>query len=179
MAEEQLDAATAGQDAQQQAQMALQHVFLKDCSFEAPGALGLDKTDGQPDMNMNLSQRVNQHGEGRYEVVLSITVTAKQGDKTAFIAEVHYGGLFQLEGFSEQQLPYLMNVICPNVLYPYARAQISTLISAGGFFAPPLQPINFEAIYAQRVAQEQEQGQQQGDPSANGDTTAGETPTTQ
>ncbi|MDT8449467.1 MAG: protein-export chaperone SecB [Wenzhouxiangellaceae bacterium] len=185
MAEEQLDAATAGQDAQQQAQMALQHVFLKDCSFEAPGALGLDQTDGQPDMNMNLSQRVNQHGEGRYEVVLSITVTAKQGEKTAFIAEVHYGGVFQLEGFSEQQLPYLMNVICPNVLYPYARAQVSMLISAGGFFAPPLQPINFEAIYAQRVAQEQQgqpveqPGEQQGESSANGDATAGETPTTQ
>ena len=138
--------------------MAVQHVFLKDCSFEAPGALGLDQSDGQPDMNMNLSQRVNQHGENRYEVVLTVTVTAKQGESTAFIAEVHYGGVFQLQGFSEQQLPYVINVHCPNVLYPYARNQIATLISAGGFFSPPLQPINFEAIFAQRVAEQQQQG---------------------
>ncbi|MBS3746192.1 MAG: protein-export chaperone SecB [Wenzhouxiangellaceae bacterium] len=158
MAEEQLDAAaTNGQDSQQ-ASMALQHVFLKDCSFEAPGALGLDQAQGQPDMNMNLSQRVNQHGDDRYEVVLTVTVTAKQGEATAFIAEVHYGGVFQLQGFSEQQLPYVINVHCPNVLYPYARAQISTLISAGGFFSPPLQPINFEAIFAQRVSEQQQQG---------------------
>lgn len=158
MAEEQLDAAaTNGQDSQQPT-MAVQHVFLKDCSFEAPGALGLDQSAGQPDMNMNLSQRVNQHGENRYEVVLTVTVTAKQGESTAFIAEVHYGGVFQLQGFSEQQLPYVINVHCPNVLYPYARNQIATLISAGGFFSPPLQPINFEAIFAQRVAEQQQQG---------------------
>ena len=158
MAEEQLDAAaTNGQDSQQ-ATMAVQHVYLKDCSFEAPGALGLDQSQGQPDMNMNLSQRVNQLGENRYEVVLTVTVTAKQGESTAFIAEVHYGGVFQLQGFSEQQLPYVINVHCPNVLYPYARNQIATLISAGGFFSPPLQPINFEAIFAQRVAEQQQQG---------------------
>jgi len=158
MAEEHNEAATNGQDGQQ-ATMAIQHVFLKDCSFEAPGALGLDQSDGQPDMNMNLSQRVNQHGEDRYEVVLTVTVTAKQGDATAFIAEVHYGGVFQLQGFSEQQLPYVINVHCPNTLYPYARAQVASLIAAGGFFTPPLQPINFEAIFAQRLAE----GQQQAD----------------
>ncbi len=137
--------------------MAIQHVFLKDCSFEAPGALGLDQSDGQPDMNMNLSQRVNDHGNNRYEVVLTITVTAKQGESTAFIAEVQYGGVFQIQGFTEQQLPYVINVHCPNVLYPYARAQISSLIAAGGFFTPPLQPINFEAIFAQRLAENQQQ----------------------
>ncbi|MEX0916353.1 MAG: protein-export chaperone SecB [Wenzhouxiangellaceae bacterium] len=169
MAEEQLDAAANGQDSQQPT-MALQHVFLKDCSFEAPGALGLDQSQGQPDMNMNLSQRVNQHGEDRYEVVLTVTVTAKQGETTAFIAEVHYGGVFQLQGFGEQQLPYVINVHCPNVLYPYARAQIASLISAGGFFTPPLQPINFEAIFAQRVSEQQQDG-------AVPDGAAGEPPT--
>ena len=87
--------------------------------------------------------------------MLTVTVTAKQGDKTAFIAEVHYSGVFQFAGFSEQQLPYVINVMCPNVLFPYARTQVGTLIAAGGFVAPPLQPINFEAIYAQRVQQQQ------------------------
>ncbi|MGB0514554.1 MAG: protein-export chaperone SecB [Wenzhouxiangellaceae bacterium] len=158
MADEQLDAAAAnGQGAQpQQAQMGLQHLFLKDCSFEAPGALGLDGAEGQPDINLNLSQRVNQLGEDRYEIVLSITVTAKQGDKTVFIAEVHQSGAFLLQGFDEQQLSYVANVACPNVLYPYARAHISNLVAAGGFVMPPLQPINFDGIYAQRLQQNQQ-----------------------
>lgn len=154
MADEQIDTA-AGGESQQQAQMAVQHVFLKDASFEAPGAMGMENAEGQPDMNLNLAQRVNQLGDDRYEVVLTVTVTAKQGDKTAFIAEVHYSGVFQFAGFSEQQLPYVINVMCPNVLFPYARTQVGTLIAAGGFIAPPLQPINFEAIYAQRVQQQQ------------------------
>ena len=150
--------------------MTIQHVFLKDCSFEAPGALGLDQSDGQPDMNMNISQRVNDHGDNRYEVVLSITVTAKQGESTAFIAEVQYGGVFQIQGFTEQQLPYVINVHCPNVLYPYARGQISSLIAAGGFFTPPLQPINFEAIFAQRVAENQKQAGSADAPAADSGT---------
>ncbi|MDT8437787.1 MAG: protein-export chaperone SecB [Wenzhouxiangellaceae bacterium] len=156
MADEQIPEATAANgQTEPQASMVLQHVFLKDCSFEAPGALGLDQNSGQPDMNMNLSQRVNQHGDDRYEVVLTVTLTAKQGEKTAFIAEVHYAGLFQLQGLNEQQLPYVINVHCPNVLFPYARTQIASLVAAGGFFSPPLQPINFEAIYAQRLQQNQ------------------------
>jgi len=158
MAEEQLDAAANGQ-ASQQPTMTLQHVFLKDCSFEAPGALGLDQSSGQPDMNMNLSQRVHQHGEGRYEVVLTVTVTAKQGENTAFIAEVHYGGVFLLQGFTDQQMPYVINVHCSNALYPYVRSQIAALVAAGGFVSPPLQPINFEAIFAQRVAEQQQSGE--------------------
>lgn len=148
--------AGAGPAEPQQAQMAVHHIFLKDCSFEAPGALGMDKADGQPDMNLNLSQRVNALDEQRIEVVLTVTVTAKQGERTAFIAEVHYSGVFQFAGFNEQQMPYVINVMCPNVLFPYARNQISQLIAAGGFLAPPLQPINFESIYAQRVAESRE-----------------------
>lgn len=165
MAEEQQNPAAAAGDEpqQQQAQMTVQHVFLKDCSFEAPGALGMDKDDGQPDMNLNLSQRVNDLGENRMEVVLTVTVTAKQGEQTAFLAEVHYSGIFQFAGFSEQQMPYVVNVLCPNVLFPYARTQVATLITAGGFFAPPLQPINFEAIFAQRVAEQQKQQAADGD----------------
>ncbi len=155
-------AAAAGTDQAPGPQMAVQHIFLKDCSFEAPGALGMDKADGQPDMNLNLSQRVNPMDDQRVEVVLTVTVTAKQGERTAFIAEVHYSGVFQFAGFNEQQMPYVVNVMCPNVLFPYARSQISQLIASGGFLAPPLQPINFETIYAQRVAESRE-GQQTND----------------
>ena len=161
MAEENQGAAGATQENQRQdAQMAVQHVYLRDASFEAPNVLELEQSSGQPDINLNLSQRTNQIADNRWEVVLSVTVTSKQGDKTAFLCEVHYGGIFQFNGFSEEQMPYVINVVCPNVLFPYTRTQIASLVQAGGFFMPPLQPINFEAIYRQRLERAREEGEQ-------------------
>ncbi len=162
MAEEQPDFAVGGGAEQetQQAQVSVQHVYLKDCSFEAPGAITLDKAEGEPEMSLNLAQRVQELNDQRFEVVLTVTVTAKQGDKTAFLAEVHYAGVFQFSGFTEEQMPVVLNVLCPNVLFPYCRTQVAALISAGGFFAPPLQPINFEALFARRM---REQGANQAD----------------
>lgn len=150
-------AQAGNQEEQQGAQMAVQHVYLKDASFEAPSPTELSQNDGQPDINMNLSQRTNQIDEGRWEIILTVTVTAKQGEKTAFICEVQYGGLFQFAGFSEEQMPYVVNVLCPNVLFPYNRAQIASMVTAGGFYLPPMQPINFEGIFRQRMAEAQAQ----------------------
>lgn len=148
-------------DQKQGAQMVVQHVYLKDSSFEAPGALRMSESDGEPEMNMNLSQKAEKLGEGVYEVALTVTVTAKRGETTAFLCETQYAGVFRFQGFSEEQLGYAINVLCPNVLFPYARSQISSLVAAGGFNAPPLQPINFEAIFRQRIeeAQQQQAGQ--------------------
>jgi len=149
---------------QREAQMAVQHIFLKDASYEAKSPQELEQGEGQPDMNLNLSQRTNKLEENRYEVILSVTVTAKQGEQTAFLCEVQYGGIFQFAGFSEEQMPYVVNVLCPNVLYPYNRAQISSMVAAGGYFMPPMQPINFESIFRQRMAEAQAQTDQ---PSGN------------
>ncbi len=145
---------------QREAQMAVQHIFLKDASYEAKSPQELEQGEGQPDMNLNLSQRTNKLEENRYEVILSVTVTAKQGEQTAFLCEVQYGGIFQFAGFSEEQMPYVVNVLCPNVLYPYNRAQISSMVAAGGYFMPPMQPINFESIFRQRMAEAQAQSDQ-------------------
>lgn len=152
----------------QEAQMAVQHVYLKDASFEAPNVLELDQSGGEPEINLNMSQRSENMGDGRYHIVLSVTVTSKQGEKTAFLCEVQYGGFFQVQGFSEQQLPYVVNVLCPNVLFPYCRTQIGALVSAGGFFMPPLQPVNFEAVFRQRL-EEARQQQGEGDSAGNGE----------
>ncbi len=157
MAEEHQDAVAGESNQTREAQMVVQHVFLKDASYEATSPQELDNSEGQPDMNLNLSQRTNQLGDNRWEVILTVTVTAKQGDKTAFLCEVQYGGIFQFAGFSDEQLPYVINVLCPNVLFPYNRSQITSLIAAGGFFMPPIQPINFEAIFRQRMADAQAQ----------------------
>lgn len=161
-------AQAGNQQEQQGAQMAVQHVFLKDASFEAPSPTELSQNDGQPDINMNLSQRTNQIDEGRWEIILTVTMTAKQGEKTAFICEVQYGGLFQFAGFSEEQMPYVINVLCPNVLFPYNRAQVSNMVAAGGFYLPPMQPINFEAIFRQRMAEAQAKANDgEGEPAAD------------
>ncbi len=158
MAEEIQGAGNGESNQTREAQMVVQHVFLKDASYEATSPQDLDQSEGQPDMNLNLSQRTNQLGDNRWEVILTVTVTAKQGEKTAFLCEVQYGGIFQFAGFSEEQMPYVINVLCPNVLFPYNRSQISSLVAAGGFFMPPMQPINFEAIFRQRMADAQAEG---------------------
>ena len=156
MAEENQNAgAQGGNQEAREAQMAVQHIYLKDASYEAPSPQELDQSDGQPDISLNLAQRTTQVEEGRWEVILTVTVTAKQGEKTAFLCEVQYGGLFQFAGFSEEQMPYVINVLCPNILFPYNRAQISSMVSAGGFYLPPIQPINFEGIFRQRMADAQ------------------------
>ncbi len=160
-------AAQANGQESRDAQMAVQHVFLKDASYEAPSPQELDSSAGQPDINLNLSQRTNQIEENRWEVILSVTVTAKQGEKTAFICEVQYGGIFQFGGFSEEQMPYVINVLCPNILFPYNRTQIANMVSAGGFFMPPIQPINFEAIFRQRLADAQAKKDEQGEGSSD------------
>ena len=162
MAEENQNAgAQGGNQEAREAQMAVQHIYLKDASYEAPSPQELDQAAGQPDISLNLAQRTNQVEEGRWEVILTVTVTAKQGEKTAFLCEVQYGGLFQFAGFSEEQMPYVINVLCPNILFPYNRTQISNMVSAGGFYLPPIQPINFEGIFRQRMADAQSRASQE------------------
>jgi len=151
--------AAAGNQQSNEAQMAVEHVFLKDTSFEALSPQEIDNSAGQPDISMNLAQRFNQINETRWEVILTVTITAKQNEKTAFVCEVQYSGIFSFGGFTEQQMPYVINVVCPNVLFPYCRSQVAALVSAGGFYMPPMQAINFEAIFRQRMAEAQAQAE--------------------
>jgi preprotein translocase subunit SecB len=143
--------AANGQAQQGQAQLSLQKIYTKDVSFEAPAAPQIfQSSSGQPNVELNLSQRVTQLGETAYEVVLSVTATCKIEDKTAYLAEVHQAGIFGLAGFDPQGRDAVLQTYCPNVLFPYARQIVSDLVQAGGF--PPffLQPINFDALYAEQ-----------------------------
>jgi preprotein translocase subunit SecB len=113
----------------------------------------------QPQITLNLAQRVNNFADGLYEVVLTVTVTCKVGEKTAYLAEVQQAGVFGLSGFNANDLQAVLATYCPHTLYPYARQVVSDLILAGGF--PPflLQPINFEQVYADSMAQRAQQGE--------------------
>ena len=136
---------------QAQAQLTLQRVYAKDVSFEAPGAPQIFQAPGQPNVELNLSQRVAQLAEGNFEVVLSVTATCKLEDKTVYLAEVHQAGIFGVVGFEPQARDQILATYCPNVLFPYARQVISELVQNGGF--PPffLQPINFDQLYAEQM----------------------------
>lgn len=153
------DAQPAGQT------FSLDKLYVKDVSFEAPGAPQVFATElpGQPQLQMNLAQSVQRLGETAYEVQLGITVTCTVEDKTLYLAEVQQAGLFTLAGFDPQTLDAVLGTLCPASLYPYARQAIGDLVLAGGF--PPflLQPLNFEVLYSetlrQRAAQQQGAGE--------------------
>ncbi|WP_334132866.1 protein-export chaperone SecB [Silanimonas lenta] len=147
----------AGADTAAQAQFTIQKIYVKDLSFEAPGAPMVFNEQGNPDLNLNLGQKVGKLADDIYEVVLSINLTCKLGDKTVYIVELEQAGIFGLFGFDERNLDFMLGTYCPNVLFPYARQLVSDLIQAGGF--PPffLQPINFEAIYAESLRRRAEQ----------------------
>ena len=131
----------------------VEKLYIKDVSFEAPGTPQVFNEQGQPQLQMNLNQRVQRLSDEAFEVVLGVTLTCTIGDKTAYLAEVQQAGVFGLAGFDEMTLEVMLGTHCPNALYPYARQTVSDLITAGGF--PPflLQPINFEALYAENVRQ--------------------------
>ena len=156
MAEEQnQDAAT--QEQQQQAQFQLQKLYMKDVSFELPNAPQVFQEDGQVEIKMNLAQRVENLAEGVHEVVLTVTVTATLGEKTAYLAEVQQAGIFGISGLPEQGKHAALNTLCPHTLFPYARRMITDLVAEGGFPPLVLQPINFDQIYAQRMQDAQAQ----------------------
>jgi preprotein translocase subunit SecB len=158
-------AAAAGPAETQGPQLALQTVYLKDCSFEAPNG---PRVEGQwnPHINLDLQTSVNQIAPEFREVVLSVTVSAKQGETTVFLAEVKQAGVFLMRNLPEQALKRAVGSICPETLFPYARAQISQLVTQGGFPQFLLPPVNFEALYARSTA-EAKGAAQNGQPAAN------------
>ena len=147
------------------AQFMIQKLYTKDVSFELPNAPEVFKEQGQADVKMNLAQRVDELGDGLHEIVLTVTVTASLGEKTAYLAEVAQAGIFLISGFNEQTTHAVINTLCPSALFPYARRAISSLVIEGGFPPLVLQPVNFDQLYARRM---QELMKQQNAGGANG-----------
>jgi preprotein translocase subunit SecB len=133
------------------AQFQIQKLYVKDISFELPNAPEIFQEQGQADVKMSLAQRVEDLGENLNEVVLTVTITATVGEKTAYLAEVAQAGIFLVAGFNEQAAHAVMNTLCPSTLFPYARRTISDMVAEGGFPPLTLQPVNFEQLYAQRM----------------------------
>jgi len=137
-------------------QFALQRIYLKDSSFESPGSPAVFQGEWQPKINFDIKTRNTKMQNDLFEVVLVLTVEATQEDKPAFVVEVHQAGVFTAKDFEEVQLEQLLATICPNILFPYAREVIDSLVVKGSFPALMLAPINFEALYAQQKQAQQD-----------------------
>lgn len=165
MAEEEVQGTEAqGSDDQQGQQFVLQRIYTKDLSFESPSTPNVFKKQWQPKVNVDLNTKSNAIDEGgNFEVVLTITITAKIDDETAFLVEVQQAGIFLIKGFEGENLRRLLGTAAPNILFPYARESIDTLAVKGGFPPVMLAPVNFDALYQQALAQAQAQAAQGGD----------------
>lgn len=137
-------------------QLSLQAVYLKDCSYEAPNGPRI-QGNWNPQINLDLHTGVNVLTPDVREVVLTVTVSAKQNDVTVFLVEVKQAGTFVMRNLAEEDAKRATGSICPNVLFPYARAAVSHLVTQGGFPQFLLPPVNFDALYARSLAEAQAQ----------------------
>jgi preprotein translocase subunit SecB len=142
-----------------QQQFALQRIFIKDVSFETPlGAKAFTK-QWQPKIHMDLNTRNTKLDDNNFEVVLTLTVTAKQDEETAFLIELQQGGIFLCKGLEAAQLQQVLGAVCPGILFPYAREAIDNLVVKGSFPPLMLAPVNFDALYQQALKQQQDQSE--------------------
>jgi len=157
MAEEQ----AAAQEQAPQQQFVTQRIYTKDISFESPATPNVFRQEWKPAVNVDLntkSSRVDE--EGNHEVVLTLTITAKLEEQTAFLVEVQQAGIFYVSGIEGDALRQLLSTVGPTILFPYAREAIDSLVVKGGFPALMIAPVNFEALYRQALAQQASEGGQ-------------------
>ena len=129
----------------------IEKLYVKDLSVEVPNAPEVFLEQDAPQVGIQLNTSGRGVGEGVFEVVLTVTVTAKIGEKTVFLVEVGQAGIFRIMNVPEDQLEPLVAIACPNVLFPYAREAVSDAVVRAGFQPIVLQPVNFEAMYMQRL----------------------------
>ena len=145
-------------------EFAIHRVYVKDVSFESPNSPKVFTQEWRPETNVQINTQAQQLEPNIYEVELTLTVTAKMAEQTVYLVELKQAGIFQLSGFEQEHLGHLLGSYCPNILFPYARATISGLITGGGFPDMALAPINFDALYAQQLKEQAEGKSQAKDP---------------
>jgi preprotein translocase subunit SecB len=135
----------------------IEKIYVKDLSLEVPNAPHCFLEREQAQINLQMQTGGEAVGEGIFNVVLTLTVTAKVGEKTHFLVEAAQAGIFQIRNVPQEELEPIIAVACPNILFPYARETISDAITRAGFPPVLLAPVNFEAIYRQRLEEQEAQ----------------------
>jgi preprotein translocase subunit SecB len=134
-------------------QFAIQKLFVKDLSFESPNAPLIFTEKWEPTVDVNLNSNAKKVPQDLFEVAITVTITVKNGDKTSYLVEATQVGIFGVKGFSDEEIGPLLGSFCPSVLFPYLREVVSEIVTKGGFPPMLLNPVNFDALYAQHVQQ--------------------------
>lgn len=140
----------------QQPGFSIEKIYVKDASLEIPNAPQIFTDRSQPQVGIELSNFAQQLEASVFEVAIKVTVTSKIEDKTVFLVEVTQAGIFQIRNVPEENLEMIVGITCPNILFPYARETVSDLVVRAGFQPVLLNPINFEALFAQQKQQQAE-----------------------
>jgi len=156
MAEETQAAQSNNED--RQPGFGIEKIYVKDLSLEIPNAPQVFTQRETPQLSVELSNATSQLDEGVFETVITVTVTSKIGDKTAFLVEVAQAGIFQIRNIPQDNIEMILGVTCPNILFPYARETVSDVVTRAGFPPVLLNPINFEALYAQQRQKAEAEG---------------------
>jgi len=146
------DEAQASSNEQQQPVFSIEKIYVKDASLEIPGAPAIFLEREAPQIEVQLSTQGGNVTDGIFDATITVTVTAKLGERTMFLIEVTQGGVFQIRNVPPTELPPILGIACPNILFPYLRETVSDLSVRAGFPPVLLNPVNFEALYAQQQA---------------------------
>ncbi len=141
----------------QQPVFSIEKIYVKDLSLEIPNAPQVFMANEAPQLEVQLTQGVQALEGALYEVTLTVTVTAKAGEKTVFLVEAAQAGIFQIRNVPQGDIDPILGMVCPNVLFPYARETVSDTVTRAGFPPVLLAPVNFEGLYQQRLADQQQQ----------------------
>jgi preprotein translocase subunit SecB len=162
MAEEnQPNEAAAKPEAAQGPQFSIQRIYTKDISFETPNSPAMFQKEWKPEIQLDLDTKSDLLSENVYDVTLSVTVTAKIGEETAFLCEVQQAGIFMIGEMPDQQKAQMIGAFCPNTLFPYARETISNLVNRGTFPPLNLAPVDFNAVFAAYMQKRAQQANEQ------------------
>lgn len=149
MAEQDKQTDTTAQESSGQ-RFQIEKIYVKDISFESPGAPAAFRGDWKPQVDFQLANRAERVDDDLYEVVLHLTVTARHGDDTTFLVELQQAGLFTIAGLSDNEAERVLATFCPTIIFPYAREAVSDLVARGGYPQLMLSPVNFDALYQQQ-----------------------------
>jgi preprotein translocase subunit SecB len=135
-------------------QFLIQRIYTKDLSLENPmGPEAFTITD-QPTINQDLASEINKINDELYETTLKLTITASLNEKTIFLVEIQQAGLFAIKGIDGDNLSRVLNTVCPQILFPYARETIDSALTKATFPPLMLPPINFDSLYAQALEEQ-------------------------
>ncbi len=157
MTEEQNNGAAAADESSPQ--FSLQRIYVRDLSFEAPKSPAIFRQQWEPSVALDLNTKQKGLEGDFHEVVLTLSVTVKNGEEVAFIAEVQQAGIFLIKNLDPASMSHTLGAFCPNILFPYARETLDSLVTRGSFPALMLSPVNFDALYAQEMQRMQEAGE--------------------